>query len=160
MAMRGRGETWIKHTLRQRRWQPQRQLVALGALGFFIALILGALYLSQVASEVTLNRRLSTLLNTRDELERTNEQLKAETAGLKAVPRLQAQAEALGFVLARQDQIEYLPVRNYVPPQPDTVAPIAVIGTGESQVYDETFTGWLEQQWDSLSKSIGDLIGR
>jgi hypothetical protein len=154
-----RRDNWFEHALRRAKWQPQRQVVALGALGFFIALILGALYLSQVAAEVTMNRHLTDLLEVRDELERNNEQLRAEIAGLRSVPALRARAIALGFSDAQRGQIEYLPVQGYNPQRADTVAPIGLEG-GEPSVYDETFAGWIQQQWEALQDSLNDLLGR
>jgi len=154
MTRQAQSRTWYEHALRRSRWQPQRQIIALASLGFFIALILGALYLSQVASEATMNRQLSDLLAERDDLERTNEGLRAEIARKKAVPELLARAEALGFTVARPEQIEYLPIRGYVPHQPDTVAPIEETQE-DVEVYDETFTGWLEEQWDNFRESLG-----
>jgi hypothetical protein len=145
---------WFNHALRRTGRQPQRQAVALGALGFFIALILGALYLSQVASEATTGRELSDLLEERDELERTNEQLRVEIAEFKSVPRLQARAQELGFEIATAGQIEYLPVAGYNPAQVDTVAPIEV-DEAESAIYDETFTDWVKRQWDALLDVLG-----
>lgn len=153
-----KSETWIEHALRRARWQPQRQVMALGTLGFSIALILGALYLSQVVSEATMNRELTQLLEQRDELERRNEQLRADIANARQVTRLQTQAEQLGFVAAGSSQIEYLPIEGYNPAQEDTVAPIEA-NEEDVPVYDETFTGWLEQQWDSFQGWFNDVIG-
>jgi len=149
---------WFEHALRRSTWQPQRQVVALATLGFFISLILGALYLSQVAAEATTNRRLEVLLDERDDLERINEQLIVEIASLKSVNNLQTRAEAMGFALANQNQIMYLPVEGYVPVEPDTVAPMPEDDMqleDAAQVYNETFTDWLERQWNSLVRSFG-----
>lgn len=150
--MLGRSGDWIQHALKRSAWRPQRQVVALATLGFFIALILGALYLTQVASEATTNRRLEELLDERDDLERINEALRVEIAGLKSVASLQIRAEALGFVLANQSQILYLPVEGYQPHLPDTVAPVEpVLETPDvSEVYDESFVDWVSRQWESL----------
>lgn len=153
-----RSTEWLEHVLHQTRWRPQRQVVALGTLGFFIALIMGALYLSQVVSEATTYRRLEDLLAQRDELERRNELLRADIAESRAVPQLQAEAERLGFQVAQPGQIEYLPVRGYNPPSVDTVAPLAV-SEDEEAVYDETFTGWLSQQWDAFMRSVDQFLG-
>lgn len=153
-----RSNSWFEHALKRSSWQPQRQVVALATLGFFIALILGALYLTQVASEATTNRRLEELLDERDEMERINEELRAEIASQKAVDNLQTRAGVMGFTLATQDQILYLPVDGYQPQQPDTVAPvfeIPSINEQSSDVYNETFTDWLERQWDSISSAFG-----
>jgi hypothetical protein len=155
--IRKHSQNWFDHALRPANWQPQRQVVALAALGFFIALILGALYLSQVASEATTGRRLGQLLAERDELERVNEQLRAEIASLRRVARLQERAEQLGFTLADRADILYLPVYGYNPVRPDTVAPLTT-DAEPLPVYDETFTGWLQEQWDQLRLSIDSLI--
>lgn len=154
--MMGRSSIWFQHALKRSRWQPQRQVVALATLGFFVALILGALYLTQVASEATTNRRLEVLLDERDDLERINEELRAEIASLKSVGNLQLRAEALGFTLANQSQMLYLPIEGYQPNQPDTVAPIVVAESEiEQEFYDETFANWLGRQWDDLLEMFG-----
>ena len=153
--MTRRPENWFDHALRRTGWQPQRQVIALGTLGFFIALILGVLYLSQVASDAATNRRLTDLLAERDELERLNEQLRADIAELTSVPRLYDRAISLGFSTVEGREIEYLVVPGYVPEQVDTVAPI-VPGDVEDQIdYTETFTDWLSRQWDALRDLIG-----
>ena len=153
--MNRRPENWFDHALRRTGWQPQRQVIALGTLGFFIALILGVLYLSQVASDAATNRRLTDLLAERDELERLNEQLRADIAELTSVPRLYDRAISLGFSTVEGREIEYLVVPGYAPEQVDTVAPI-VPGDVEDQIdYTETFTDWLSHQWDALRDLIG-----
>jgi hypothetical protein len=159
-----KSRNWFEHTIRRTVWRPERQVVALATLGLFISLILGALYLSQVAHEATINRRLSDLLTERDQLERINEQLSAEIASLESVPRLRARAQAMGFVDATNANIEYLPVDAYAPPQVDTVAPIDIQpeqpeDSVETAQYDESFTDWLGRQFDSLKSSLGDIFG-
>jgi hypothetical protein len=153
--MTRRSQNWFDHALRRTGWQPQRQVVALGTLGFFIALVLGVLYLSQVASDAATNRRLTDLIAERDELERLNEQLRADIAELTSVPRLYERAVSLGFSTIEGREIEYLVVPGYAPEQVDTVAPIAS-GESEDQIdYSETFTDWLSRQWDALRDVIG-----
>jgi hypothetical protein len=143
-------QNWLQHTLGQRGWRPQRQAVALAALGLFIALIIGALYLSQVAAEATTGRQLADLIAQRNELERTNEQLRAEIASLKSVPRLLARAEALGFRSATNADIHHLVIAGYNPNRAQIVATPEGVPEEQRPVYDETFGGWLQQQWDTL----------
>ncbi len=142
-------QNWIQHTLRRRRWRPQNQAAALATLGVIIALIIGVLYLSQVSSNATTGRQLADLIAERNELQSMNEQLRAEIAELRSVPRLLARARELGFVPAGQDQIEYLVIEGYNPHRDETVAPLQ---DEEPQlpVYDESFGGWLQQQLDNL----------
>lgn len=153
--MTRRTENWFDHALRRTGWQPRRQVIALGTLGFFIALVLGVLYLSQVASDAATRRRLTTLLAERDELERLNEQLGADIAELTSVPRLYDRAVSLGFSPVEGGEIEYLVVPGFVPDRVDTVVPI-VPSEVEAQVdYTETFTDWLSRQWNTLRDTIG-----
>lgn len=146
-------ENWLSHALQVRGWEPQRQLLALAILGFFIALILGGLYLSQVVSEATLNRRIDALIEERDDLERANEALRADIARLESVPNLQTRAEQLGFVLASGSQVEYLVVNGYNPQRQDTVAPI-ITQTEQAPLYNQTFGDWAGTQLQAILDSI------
>jgi len=147
-------QNWLQHTLRRRSWRVQRQAVALGALGLFVAIIIGALYLAQASSLSTLGRQLEDLIAQRNQLEQTNEQLRADIAGLRSVPRLLARAQELGFVQAARDQIEYLVVNGYNPNRTQAAAPVAQPTEEPTPVYDETFTGWVQQQWDSFRRQF------
>lgn len=145
-------QNWFQHTFRRQRFQPQNQAAALAVLGIMIALILGTLYLSQVASFAITNREIETLIDQRDELERTNEQLIAEIASFRTVPRLLSRAQEIGFRQATNADIEYLVVEGY---NPDRTLTIVDINNADDAVevvpvYDETFSGWLEQQFSIL----------
>jgi hypothetical protein len=142
-------ENWFQHALRRTGWQPTREVIALGTLLLVLALIVGALYLSSVAAEATTGRVLSDLIAQRDELERTNEQLRAEIASYRTVARLIQRARELGFSLAPASSIEWLAIAGYNPNVGEAPAPV-LQETEVPPVYDETFGGWLQQQWDSL----------
>ena len=150
---------WFQHTLQRSGWRPQNQAIALATVGVFIALIIGALYLSQVASNATTGRRLEELLNERNELQSTNEQLRAEIGGLKSVPNLLARAQALGFVPADDSSIEYLVIDGYNPNRSETVAPVEQQAS-TLPTYDESFGGWLQQQWDALRRQFDQFGSR
>jgi hypothetical protein len=150
---------WVAHTLRRARWRPQRQAMALGTLGIFISIIIGALYLAQAASTSTLGRQLEDLIVVRTQLEQENERLRAEIAEYQSVPRLLVRAQELGFTQAGRSQIEYLTIEGYNPNREQ------IITTSHDEedavpVYDETFTGWLQQQWDSFSGQFESFTSR
>ncbi len=144
---------WIEHTLDRSRWRPQRQVLALGVLALFVAIIMGALYLSQSSSSSELGRQLETLITERDDLEQENEQLSAEIASLQSMPRLQARAQELGFVAATVDDIEYLVVKGYNANPQASVIPVQA-KPQPVPVYDESFIGWVQQQLDSLQHQL------
>ncbi len=144
---------WIDHALRRTPWRNQRQAFALAALGFFVALIIGGLYLSLSAGAATTGRQLEYLIAERNRLEQANEQLRAEIAGLRSVPYLQERARDLGFALAGRDDIEYLVIDGYNPER--DLAPIILeVEPQIVPVYDETFIGWLQQQFDAFSNEL------
>lgn len=148
-------QSWLQHTLKRTGFQPQRQAIALGVLGVFIVLIMGGLYLSQVAMEASRGREMRDLVSRRDEIERSNEELRVQIAELKSLAQLQARALALGFVPAsREDQL-YLVVEGYVAQREQTVAPIDEDTLAEeAPVYDESFGGWLNEQLDALRRQF------
>ncbi|MCU0497627.1 MAG: hypothetical protein MUF87_09780 [Anaerolineae bacterium] len=137
---------WVQHALRQSGWRPQRQVIAVGTLGIFVALIMGALYLSQVALEASRGLEMRELIQQRDELERTNEELRVEIAELKSLPNLQARAQALGFTPADRDDIEYLVVDGYTANREQTVAQPRPEDEAPPLEYTETFGDWFRQQ--------------
>jgi hypothetical protein len=148
--------SWIRHTLKQNQWQPQRQVIALATLGLFVAIIIGALYLSQSASSSALGRELEVLIAERNTLEQQNEQLRADIASLRGVPRLLTRASELNFISASSDQIDWITVDGYNPHRRDTVAPI----TEEEvplPVYEESFLGWVQEQFESFAQQLENM---
>ena len=117
--------------------------------GIAILLILGSLYLSQVASFAITNREIEDLISRRDQLKRQNEQLIGEIASFRTVPRLFARAVKIGFRPASNNDIDYILIEGYNPQR--DVAPLHTTSLNEldsaAPVYDETFSGWLEQQF-------------
>lgn len=141
---------WFEHTFKRRPWRTQRQAIALVTLSFFVAIIIGALYLAQAANVSTTGRQLEDLILQRNQLEQSNEQIRGEIARLQSVPRLRDRARELGFVDASVGTIEYLPVLGYNPHRDERPA-IVIQQPHDVPVYDETFLGWLQQQWDAFS---------
>jgi hypothetical protein len=155
MQKKRQSDTWFQHALRRTGWRPQRQVIAVGTLGVFIALILGALYLSQVALEASRGREMRTLIKMRDELERTNEELRVEIAEMKSLPRLQSEAERLGFKPITVNDIEYKVVNGYIPAylRSETVAETREEETPLPE-YDERFGDFFSQTLNALREQF------
>ncbi len=140
------------HTLEPRPWRNQRQWAATLAVIGVVGLIIAALYLIQTATTTITARELLEMDAHRQQLERDNDQLHAEIADLRSLPRVMTRAAELGFREAREDEIQYIIVEGYrydrarITPTP-TANP-----TSPAAVYDETLSGWLRQQWDSLKR--------
>lgn len=141
---------WIEHTLRSAPWRRQSQLATMIALALIVAIIIGALYLAQATTVATTGRQLEELLAYRDRLVRENEQIRAEIALMRSIPRLLTRAQEMGFYYADRDQIEYLVIDGYMPAYGESVAPLEEAAAEPLPAYDETFSGWLQQQWEAL----------
>lgn len=151
--MTQRPQSWMRHALQRTGWSAQRQATTLLILGVMLMLIFGGIYLSQVASYATTNRQIEELLEQRDRLEFTNEQLRAEIANLQTLPRLLTRAEELGFRQATASDIEYVVVDGYNPNRAETVIalePRETLPAESAPRYDATFSHWLQQQLDTL----------
>lgn len=150
----------VRHTFIRMSLRPRNQVVAVGLLGVMIVLIFGGVYLSQVAAYATINRQTADLITERDELERTNELLRGEIANFETIPRLLERAQALGFRAAASADIRHLVVQGYNPNRARTVIPLTdEDAQTASSGYDETFSGWVQQQIDTLTRQFEGFGG-
>ena len=148
-------QNWLQHTLNRSGWRNQPQVTGLIILGLFITLVFGGVYLTQIADYATINREISELIERRDRLERQNEELRAEIAALQTVPRLLERAETLGFRLADADELVHLMVEGYNPNRSNIIVNTMPQEEARDVIqYDETFQGWLQQQWDTLQNQF------
>src|SRR5437868_5629755 len=141
----------LQQAMRPMPWRTQTQTAAIVALILIVAIIIGALYLAQATVTATTGRELEDLSKTRDYLQRGNEDVIAEIANKRSITNLQGRAQELGYLPITADQIEYLVVNGYAP---NRATPTPEVTAQPTYVYDETFTGWVQQQWDSLVKQF------
>ena len=149
-------QNWFQHTLSRRRFHNRNQAATLAILGIAIMLVLGSVYLSQVASFAITNRAIEDLIAQRDELKHTNEQLIAEIARYRTVPRLFARAEEIGFRPATNLDIDYVVIEGYTPDSSQDLllgAPSQSVSI-ETPAYDQTFGSWLEAQLTQLRAQL------
>lgn len=141
---------FFKHARNRPSWQPQRQAAWLVILGVMITVTFGGISLSQIANYATTNREIEALIEERDRLEFENEEYRAQIASLQTVPRLLERAQALGYRPATADDIEHLTVDGYNPNRNATVVELQAQEVVAAPVYDASFAGWLQQEWDKL----------
>ncbi len=118
--------------MRQRR-DSSKRLTSLteaqAAVGWGIILvlvtILGTVYLSQASQIAVSGRRVQIRQNELDELKRENADLEKRIAEAQSLKDLQTRAQAMGFVQAQPENIEYLVIPDY--PTETAVPPIQPI---------------------------------
>lgn len=145
-------QTWFQHTFSRKRFRTRNRATAMAILGIVVLLLLGGLYLSQVASFAITNREIEGLISRRDQLKRQNEQLVGEIASFRTVPRLYARAVEIGFRPATNSDIDYLLIEGYKPRREYGQLETAALSQQKkaAPVYAQTFSGWLEQQFTLL----------
>lgn len=142
---------WVQHALNRASFQPKQQAAWLIVLGVIMTLTFGGISLSQIADYASTNRSIENLIDERDRLELENETLRAEIADFQTMPRLIERAQSLGYRTATANDMEYIMVDAYTPNQiEDVVDLVPNEAVADTPRYDATFSGWLQQNWDSL----------
>ncbi|HRE49496.1 MAG TPA: hypothetical protein PLD47_17355 [Aggregatilineales bacterium] len=137
--------------------RPPAQAAAVIGLAVVVAIIIGALYLAQATVTATTGSNLIQLQRTRDFLQRANSDSEAQIALKSSISTLRGRALELGFRPAEPADLVYLIVEGYTP---NRATPTPMITPTPARLYDETFAGWLEQQWASLVMQFEAWMGR
>jgi cell division protein FtsL len=145
---------WLEHTLSEQPWRNQRQLVTTMALVVVVGIIIAALYLIQTTVTTTTVRTLGDMNEQRARLERDNERLRAEIAGLQSLPRVMTKAAEMGFREAQTEELQYIYVQGYRYNRPLFTPTPTPAPTSTGAVYDETLSGWLRKQWDNFEEQF------
>ncbi len=145
-----------KQAVPQMPWRSPAQAAAVIGLAAVVAIIIGALYLAQATVTATTGSELLELESTRSFLQRANSDTLSQIALKRNISILKGRAQELGFQPAGPDQLDYIVVKGYTPFR-DTPTPQAT--AVPTYVYDETFNGWVQQQWNLLVKQFEEWMG-
>lgn len=104
-------------------WLTEAQAAVGWGIILVLVAILGTVYLSQASRIAVTGRRVQIRQNDLIDLKRENADIELKIAEAQSLERLQAKAEAMGFVLARPENLEYLVIPDY--PAETAVSPIA-----------------------------------
>ncbi|MEW6568123.1 MAG: hypothetical protein AB1449_08155 [Chloroflexota bacterium] len=138
-----------KHAFRQAPWRTQVRLTGSAALPVVGLLVVAGMYLAVSAKVAQAGRQVLLLEQRRTELERANAETLTRLAQMTSPQRLLERASSMGFQPARPDEIEYLPVPGWTPPQSFTAPSPPTSGlpstTGLSPAFTETWGEWLSR---------------
>jgi cell division protein FtsL len=132
---------------RQASWRSQLRSTGVVILILAAFLIIGAMYLAVNNKVAQVGRHVLDLEAQRDQLLRDNSALQAELALVASPQKMMERARGMGFRPAQPQEVEYLVVDGYHPPDP-FVAPRPPAGSGEvstmlSPAFTETLGDWL-----------------
>lgn len=151
------GSTPAKQALPQTPFRSPSQIAAIVGLIVVVGIVIGALYLAQATVTATTGSELLQLLRTREFLQRANADTVAQIAQKRNISTLRGRAQELGFEPATSAEIQYIVVDGYTWPRATSTP---AIEPTPSFVYDETFTGWVQQQWNALLRQFEQWMGR
>jgi cell division protein FtsL len=146
--------TRLVQAYRQAPWRTQRQWIVIFLLATVAVGMVAGLYLNVTARAALAGREVQVLEVAIAQNQLTNADLETEIATQLSTENMAKRAEALGFEWASPDQVEYVTVKGYFPPQP------VVIRTGTSDsaetttidpLYTESLIQWLGQRVGAAS---------
>ncbi len=132
-------------------WRSPTQAIAIIGLIVVVAIFIGALYLAQATVTATTGSNLLELQRTREFLQRAIGDMQAQIAQQRNINTLRGRAQQLGFAPAAAQDLEYIVVEGY---SPIRATPTPFLTPAPTLVYDETFEGWVRQQWDALLRQF------
>ncbi|MCJ7723753.1 MAG: hypothetical protein MUP03_06435 [Anaerolineales bacterium] len=103
---------------KQAPWRTHRQKIA-WFLGALIAItMVAAIYLSVTANAAITGREIQNLQAAISSNQLINADLEASIASLLSTREMESRAEVIGFQPIKPDEVEYIVVPGYVPPEP------------------------------------------
>jgi hypothetical protein len=103
-------------------WLTEAQAAVGWGIILVLIAILGTVYLSQASKTAVAGRRVQIRQNDLDDLKRENASLEKSIAEAQSLDDLRTQAQAMGFIQAQPENIEYLVIPDY--PAETAVPPI------------------------------------
>ena len=135
------------HAYHQAPWRTQRQMIGIFLITLLAVAMVAALYLSLTANAAILGREVQALQYEITANERINADLQTRLALLTSTSEMERRARAAGFRPARPDELVYVVVAGYVPPQPAILAaaPAPADDTGRPAAYSQSLIEWFDQ---------------
>jgi cell division protein FtsL len=129
-------------------WRTQRKWLVLFLLGTVAVGMITGLYLDVTSRAALAGREVQVLEADIADAQRDNSDLETQLAVLLSTSNLLARAEELGFVPAKPEEVNFMPVTGYFPPEPRVMS--STNGSINSPALDPRFSqslfGWLDEQ--------------
>jgi cell division protein FtsL len=129
-------------------WRTQRKWVVLFLLGTVSVGMITGIYLDVTSKAALAGREVQVLEADIANAQRDNADLETQLAVLLSTSNLLARAEKMGFVPAAPEDVNFMTVPGYFPPQPMVMA--STNGSTHSPALDPRFSqslfGWFDEQ--------------
>jgi len=140
-------------------WRKQLKLIVLFLLCVVFAALIAGIYLDVTARAATMGREILIMRAEIEAQELENADLSSQLAVLTSATEMRPRALEMGFVPVERDEIIYVVVPGYVPPQkPDLApppAPTKVIAAALPADYKQSLIDWFREQIiPTLSRAV------
>ena len=147
----------FNHAYSQAPWRIQRQWVSV-----FLLIVLGfgmiaTLYLMVTSQAAIVGREIQDLRLEIVQTEHTNADLQTKFARLTAMNEVETRAYALGFRPVKSEEMEYLYVPGYIPPQGATLAAAPELQPSAPSIppeYTQSLLDWLDDSLQTSGRSL------
>ncbi|MFA9406089.1 MAG: hypothetical protein ACERKX_09770 [Anaerolineales bacterium] len=145
-----------EQAFKQAPWRTKVSMTGRTVLPLIAMLVVGGMYLAVNSRLAKTGQRVLILQNEIAELQRRNAELTATLASLTTPDLMWERALELGFHPATKEEVEYIIIENYIPPE-TFVAPLPPSSgethrSGLSPAYTETLGDWLSR-WLGLGSA-------
>ncbi len=144
------------HAYRQAPWRTRRQTIGLFLAVLVCASMVAALYLSVTSRTAIIGREIQSLESEISANRQRNADLETRLAILLSNRETERRAREQGFRPAGPDEIHYLVVPGYVPPQPVSLAArpdLRVNAPAVPPEYTQSLFEWFDEQMRASTSS-------
>ncbi len=149
--------TQIVQKYHQAPWRVQRQWIGLFLLGFILVAMVAAVYVNITTRADVAGRQIQNLNSDILDHQRTIADLETQLAALTSTSNMEKRAEALGFHPVSPDDMTYVIVPGYTPPQSVDLSS-AEAGSVSPVIlpeYTESLFDWFARELGSPSSAGG-----
>lgn len=141
--------TRLIHAYKQAPWRTQRQWIGIFLLGLLLITMVAALYLDVTARAAILGREIQYLETEINLNVRTNADLQTQLAVWLSASEMEQRSKTLGFRPIEPDELEFIIVPGYVPPQPPILAAVPQPKMSAPSIppeYTQSLLDWIEDR--------------
>lgn len=128
-------------------WRKQLQILGLFLLVLVLAALIAGIYLNVTARAATYGREILMMQSDIEELNLINADLRTRLAMVTSATEMEKRALEMGFEPLDRDEVTYLVVPGYIPPQGAVIAPppkpTVIVAASLPADYTESLFDWL-----------------
>lgn len=140
------------HAYRIAPWRVQRQWLGSALLAVVVFAMVAALYLTVTSRTAISGREIQDLTDAIAASQQVSSDLQTQLAGLTSAVAMETRAREMGFRPMEPDEVQYLVVPGYVPPQPINLSSTSLPQLSALTIppeYNQSLLDWMDERLSS-----------